>query len=143
MIRSKYFNLQEMTYSHTAILNDIDNTPTEEHLENIKELMTFLDDMRESWGNAIIVTSGYRCKELNEKIKGSKTSVHPLGLAADVKPANNKMDEFKTFVKEWAKDKDFDQILFEKNSQGGRWVHVGLKNKDGKQRKQVKDLSKK
>lgn len=137
---SKYFNLSELTYSTTARKYKIDNTPNEEQKQNLENLMDFLDSLRESWGSAIIVTSGFRCIELNEKIGGSKTSVHPLGHAADIKPANNKMNEFEEFIKEWAKDKIFDQILFERNSKGGRWTHIGLFNGKGKQRRQIKTL---
>ena len=44
------------------------------------------------------------------------------------------MDEFIDFVKEWAKDKMFDQIIVE-NSSKSRWVHVGLYNNAGEQRR--------
>ena len=137
---SKYFKLSELTYSATARKYGIDNTPTEEHKKNLEELMLFLDEIRYGWGNAVIVTSGYRCIELNEKVGGSKTSVHPLGWAADIKPANNKMKEFIEFIIDWSKDKKFDQIIIERGSKGSVWVHVGLYNSKGKQRRQVKSL---
>ena len=131
-----------MTYSHKAVLNKIDNKPCQEHLENLKELMEFLDDLRESWGGAIRVTSGYRCEELNKLLGGSKTSAHLRGFAADLKPYNNEMDKFINHVKEWAKNKDFDQIIEESDS-FNRWIHIGMYNSKGQQRKQIKTIVKK
>ena len=91
--------------------------------------------MRDAWGSGLRVTSGLRRKWLNNKIAGaSKTSVHQIGYAADIVPANGKMDEFIDFVKEWAKDKMFDQIIVE-NSSKSRWVHIGIRNNGGEQRR--------
>jgi hypothetical protein len=143
MYRSKYFSIYEMTYSHKAVLNKIDNKPCQEHLENLKELMEFLDDLRESWGGAIRVTSGYRCEELNKLVGGSKTSAHLIGFAADLKPYSNQMDKFINHVIEWSKNKDFDQIIVESDSTGNKWLHIGLYNSKGQQRKQIKSLKKK
>jgi hypothetical protein len=145
MLKSKYFTEYEMTDSITATLNNIDNTPTEEHRENLKELMEVLDTIREKWGGPIRITSGYRCEELNKKLGGSKTSVHPLALAADMKPYNNKIDEFFKCVEEWAKDEKntWDQIIWETDKSGNRWCHFGWKNAKGQQRKQIKSMTKK
>ena len=43
-----------------------------------------LDPIREAWGKPIIVSSGYRCKELNALVGGVKNSHHLLGCAADI-----------------------------------------------------------
>lgn len=145
MYKSKYFTMYEMTYSTKASLLNINNTPTKEHEANLKELMAVLDSIREKWGGPICVTSGYRCEELNNKIGGSKTSVHPLGLAADIKPFNNQLDKFIECIKEWSKLENnvWDQIIWESDSNGNRWVHIGLKNGKGQQRKQIKSMTKK
>lgn len=76
----KYFTIEELCESETAEELGIDNTPTDQ----VKENLTFftekiLDPLRESWGSAIVVNSGYRCPELNKAVGGSETSVHPLG----------------------------------------------------------------
>lgn len=138
--RSKYFTSFEMTYSATANRLGIDNTPSAEVCEHLKELMTVLDGIREGWGGAIHVNSGFRCEMLNTAVGGSKTSVHKIGYAADLYPWNNKFDAFVQYMKEWAKVHDFDQLLIERNSSGGRWLHIGLYNNAGKQRKQVKNM---
>lgn len=92
----KYFSINELTRSATANRLGIDNTPSEAIRKNLEKLInTVLDPLREAWGAPIIVTSGYRCPALNRAVKGSKTSQHVLGQAADLKtvgdkPENNK-----------------------------------------------------
>lgn len=137
---AKYFNLKELTYSSTAKKHNIDNTPTEEIKEHIEELMEFLDGVREKWGSAIIVNSGYRCPKLNEKAGGAKTSGHLTGWAADIVPANNQKAKFFEFLQEYVKDKDFDELIFEKNAKGSVWIHFALKSIQGKQRRKIKTL---
>lgn len=135
MVKPKYFGLEEFLESSTALKNKIKNYPSWEHIEHLHELALFLDGLRSAWGSGLRVTSGLRRKWLNDKIAGaSKTSVHQIGYAADIVPVNGKMDEFIDFVKEWAKDKMFDQIIVE-NSSKSRWVHFGLYNNAGEQRR--------
>ena len=137
---SKYFSLKELIASTEAYKRKIDNTPGEEEKAHLEELMELMDGIRRAWGSAIIVTSGYRCPELNEAIGGSKKSAHQTGYAVDCVPANNRKKEFFEFCKEYLKDRDFDELLFEKNSKGSIWCHIALKSIDGKQRKKIKTL---
>lgn len=78
-----YFTIEEMTKSRTAELYYIDNTPTEEIIENLKKVMYILDIVRTYIGKPILVNSGYRCKRLNEIVGGVQKSMHTKGLAAD------------------------------------------------------------
>ena len=137
---SKYFSLKELITSTEAYKRKIDNTPGEEEKAHLEELMEFMDGIRSAWGSAIIVTSGYRCPELNEAIGGAKKSAHQTGYAVDCVPANNKKKEFFEFCKEYLKDRDFDELIFERNSKGAIWCHIALKSIDGKQRKKIKTL---
>lgn len=103
-------------------------------------LIDFLQELREAWGGPIKINSGYRCSKLNTAVGGSETSVHPLFLAADTVPLD--MDDFPRyvdFVKEFVKDKEFDQLLIEK-SRTTEWLHIGLRNMYGEARKQIKNL---
>lgn len=78
-----YFTIKEMTKSQTAKLYHIDNTPTEEVVENLKKVMYILDMVRVHIGKPILINSGYRCKKLNEMVGGVQKSMHTKGLAAD------------------------------------------------------------
>lgn len=136
----KYFTIEELCYSTVAKKNKIDNTPNEEIIENLTEFTNeVLDKLRENWGSAIKVKSGYRCPLLNKAVGGSSTSSHLFGFAVDLVPVNGLIDDFFEFVKNYLLSNNipFDQIIDE-HSGKKHWVHIGLKNTKGLQRKQVK-----
>ena len=96
----KYFTINELCWSETASKYKIKNTPTEEIKEHLSELVeNVLDPLREAWGGPIIVSSGYRFPELNQKVGGSKTSSHMSGYAVDLVPENGEIERFFNFVK--------------------------------------------
>lgn len=82
---SPYFELREFIESATAHKNGIVNEPPAEAVENLKALCVHtLEPLREAMGLPIIITSGYRCKALNELITHHSTrSQHVSGQAAD------------------------------------------------------------
>ena len=81
----KYFKFIEMVRSSKADELNIDNWPKDaDIMDNIILTMECLDKMREDYGLPLYITSGYRCKELNNKLKGSKTSQHMKGQAVDI-----------------------------------------------------------
>lgn len=137
----KYFTYEELCYSSTAKNLKIDNTPTKEVKEHLKELVeTILDPLRKAWGSAIVVTSGYRSPELNVKVGGSKTSSHCTGYAVDIHPVKFNNKKFLEFTRNWLKENNipFDQLINEYPDKNGNpsWIHIGFKNREGKQRKQ-------
>ena len=82
---SDNFTLEELIYSETAEKNGVDNTPSEEIIKKLKRLcVKILQPIRDKYGDAIYVRSGYRCDELNKLVGGSKTSQHRKGEAADI-----------------------------------------------------------
>lgn len=84
-VLTPHFKLREFTESATAMKHGIDNRPTPEVVENLQRLCTHtLEPLREKLGLPIIITSGYRTKELNEIIvHASRKSQHMSGQAAD------------------------------------------------------------
>ena len=82
---SPHFSLLELTESATARQRDIANIPPPEAVENLKRLCKgTLEPLRKALGLPVIITSGYRCKELNNIVnRSSKTSQHMQGCAAD------------------------------------------------------------
>lgn len=82
---SKNFTLDEMLRSATAEEQKIwdQYTVTISVLKNLHALTThILQPLRDAVG-PIIITSGYRCKALNDAVNGAKTSQHMLGEAVD------------------------------------------------------------
>ena len=63
---SQHFTLEEFTYSETAQRKGIDNYPTNEAITNLLMLCRdVLEPARDEYGKAMIISSGYRCEELN------------------------------------------------------------------------------
>ena len=138
----KYFDLEEFLTSSVARQKSLENLPSWEIVENLNELALWLDQLREDWGSGIKITSGYRNDKLNTAVGGVLNSLHRKGFAADIYPSNGKYEEFVKFVKEWAKDKKFDQIIEERSGKNSRWVHVGLYNNQGRQRHMIFGITK-
>lgn len=130
---AKYFNLEEFLTSSTARQKSIENLPSWEIVEHLKELAGFLDELREEWGSSVIVSSGFRNKALNKAVGGVEASAHQIGYAVDIVPGNGKFKEFVEFVKKWLAGKKFDQCIIEK-SKRSQWVHLALYNNSHKQR---------
>ena len=58
---------------------------------NVKqELVDFLNQLRLRFGKALVVTSGYRSPEHNKAVGGVVNSYHTQGLAADIRPEDQK-----------------------------------------------------
>jgi uncharacterized protein YcbK (DUF882 family) len=126
----KYFTIDELCKSDTAKAKRIDNSPSDEIIHNLTLLVDkVLDPLRESYGKAIRVNSGYRCSALNKAVKGSKTSQHMTGLAADITVGSIKKNKelFDLIIK---LDLPFDQLIDEKKFS---WVHVSYSSKPRKQ----------
>lgn len=105
---TKNFTLGEMIYSDTAKAKGIDNTPSEEVIENLKALCeNLLQPVRDLYGKAMHVNSGYRSPALNKAVSGSATSDHLVGRSADIKVYNPK--ELHTLVLN--SGLEFDQLI--------------------------------
>lgn len=128
----KYFTIKELISSSAATQHNINNTPTKETEENLKALVdNILDPLREAYGKPIIVTSGYRCEKLNTLLKGSKTSQHRFGQAADIKTVSDTPTENKKLFDLVQKlNLPFDQLIDEYNF---NWVHVSYSPRNRKQ----------
>ena len=115
----KYFTVEELTYSATAKLKKIKNTPNGAIRKNIEILIEQLDKIREKYGKPIFINSGYRCEELNNVIKGVPTSNHQTGCAADLDTRKGKAENQKLYDI-ITRNFNFDECLWENN---GAWIH--------------------
>jgi hypothetical protein len=127
---SKNFTYKEFTYSATAVMKDLDNTPTEEHLQNgILLCENILEKIRAKFGK-VIISSFYRGFRLNKAVGGSSTSQHCYGQAADfVVPGVSLRIVMDWIIKEsgllW------DQVIFEDLQKDGSaiWIHISYDKK--------------
>ena len=81
---SKNFELWEFEISQTAKRLGIDNSAPPDAVINLTHLASALQHVRDKLGSPIIISSGYRCKEVNKAVGGVEPSSHESGLAADL-----------------------------------------------------------
>ena len=147
--------MNEFTRSATAIANGIDNsldiTKADDRkvAENLQYLcQTVLEPLREHFGMPVVVSSGYRCKELNRLVGGVRNSQHLTGEAADIQPLfpaapvsagfaggsslpqGEALKQWFLFIQQHCR---FDQLILE--TQGSRqWIHVSICRDDSRNR---------
>ena len=120
----RYFTIEELEHSDTAVKNKIDNTSNGETRTNlIKLIELLLDPIRTKWGKPIKVNSGYRCSRLNRMVGGASTSQHLLGEAADITVGSSEENK-KLFEMILSMNILFDQLILK---DGGKWIHISLK----------------
>jgi uncharacterized protein YcbK (DUF882 family) len=134
---SKHLTLAEAIKSNTAIRKKIDNTPTPEHLENLKLVAEkIFEPIREYFNVPIGVSSMYRSFDLNKSVKGSKTSQHCKGEAIDIDAdiyGGVTNSEIFNYV---LGHLHFDQLIWEfGDEENPAWVHISYKKENN--RKQV------
>jgi zinc D-Ala-D-Ala carboxypeptidase len=119
------FTLAEMVKSDTALRHDMDNTPGEAEIANLKTLCEkVLQPVRDHFQTGVKVNSGFRHPEVNARVGGSKTSDHCKGQAADIEiPGIANAD-----LAVWIMDNlTYTQLILEFYTPGvpdSGWVHV-------------------
>jgi hypothetical protein len=113
-----------MTKSDTATRFDMDNTPDDHEVENLRILCeNVLQPLRDALG-PIRVNSGYRNGLVNEAVGGSRKSDHCHGFAADIEIEGMSNYALARYI---ADNFDFTQLILEFYTPGipsSGWVHV-------------------
>jgi putative chitinase len=129
---TEHFSLAEMIVSPTAKRLGLSNTPTPEHIENMRYCCEkILEPVRAHFGKPVQINSSYRAPLVNKAVGGSKTSQHVNGQAIDfeVPGVDNKK------VADWVADNlEFDQVILEFYTAGDKnsgWVHASIKKEGG------------
>ena len=137
---TRNFTYEELRRSDVAERRGINNSPrTKEEekrvIENLKALcMEVLQPLRDFLGKPVVISSGYRCPELNKAVGGVRNSQHMKGEAADIHVENTEhLLKIMHFIMD---ETDFDQVIWERNRAGTQWVHVSYK-REGVNRHQV------
>lgn len=153
---SEHFALSEFTRSETAERHHIDNSLdlATEHGKTVTSNLlcicqTILEPLRQHTGCPIIVSSGYRCAELNRLVGGAANSQHLTGEAVDFvlgrKTGNEGLKTEDSGLTEafiWLQDHTrFDQLILETNGTT-KWIHVSLRRHDVLNRQKVLVLKK-
>ena len=127
---SKSFTLNELTKSQEATRLGIDNTPSDEHILNLKILCdNILQPIRDFYGLPVSVSSGYRSPELCEAIGSSRTSQHARGEAADFEIFGVANKDLSDWI---VSNLEYDQCILEFwniNEPNSGWVHCSFSTK--------------
>lgn len=118
---TRHFSLEEMTFSQDAARYQIDNTPGVEEVAQLRRLCVYiLEPLRAALDRPVVVSSGYRNRELNAMVGGAKRSHHVQGRAADITvPGLSALEICQAIVD---LELPFDQCIHE----FGRWCHVSV-----------------
>ena len=136
---SKNFSLGELTKSETATRLGINNEPGSEELISLVSLVhCVLQPIRDHFGRAITVTSGFRSVETCKAVGSSAKSQHAKGEAVDweILGVDNLQvaQEIPKIIDSW------DQLILEfydpKQGPDSGWIHLSY-NRLGNNRKRI------
>lgn len=143
---SANFSLEELCKSQTAERMQLNNNPSDPQIvENLRRVCAnILEPVRARYGVPFTPSSGYRSPEVNRLVKGSKTSQHMRGEAADFEVPGVANYDLALWISQTL---DFDQLILEFYQPGNPhsgWVHCSFReganrrdlltiNKDGRQ----------
>jgi hypothetical protein len=124
------FTLAEMVASQEAVRRGFDNTPGPDALAELKRTAELLEKVRAILNVPIIVTSGYRCLDVNRAIGSADTSAHVQGMAVDfIAPAFGRPIDICRRLQAHAQTLDYDQLIHEFAS----WTHLGRRTGNPRQ----------
>ena len=119
------FSLHELTKSEAALRLNLNNTPGETEVDNLRLLaQRVLQPVRDHYGMGVKVNSGYRSPESNAAVNGSKSSDHCKGQAADIEIPSVPNAELAQWI---MYNLDYTQLILEFYTPGipdSGWVHV-------------------
>jgi zinc D-Ala-D-Ala carboxypeptidase len=127
---TKNFSLVEFTSSQTARsrgLMDFQNNPPLSVIGNLQILSNqLLQPIRDVYGSPIIITSGYRSRQLNAILPGaSPNSDHLFGNAADFK--GNNMARLLHATIGVCRGRPFHQLIIYHDKNFPSWIHISLR----------------
>ena len=120
---SEHFTLEELTHTDHR---ELDNTPNDLEIENLKRLAHFLEAIKQVLGGKpIMVNSAFRSEAVNTAVGSKNTSQHRVGCAADIRvPGMTPDDVVKAVMRSGL---EYDQIIREFD----RWTHVSIPTVQG------------
>lgn len=123
---SPHFTLQEAIVSETAARMGIDNRPDDAMIAALRMTAQFMERVRSVLGHPIVVTSWYRCPDLERVVAGIApgrplSGHHPLGAAVDfICPRYGSPLDVATRLSAMVDPLGVGQLIYEY----GSWVHI-------------------
>ena len=122
-----HFSLRELCHSAIAARRGIENRPGRAALSNLIRLARALEVIRrEAAGESpLIVSSGYRCPELNAAVGGAADSNHLYGLACDFHSSTIPASVLFDRIRRAAQLLEWDECLWEIHG-ATEWIHFAV-----------------
>lgn len=139
---SKYISWNEAVKSKTAEKHEIENSPNENQIQEMKKLAKNVFDPLRVWaGHPIRVNSFFRSPELCLKLKSKATSQHTKGQAIDIDSLGEKTNsDLFYYIKE---NLNFDQLIWEfGDDENPDWIHVSFVNENANRGNVLKAIKK-
>lgn len=119
-------------------LEELANTSKEEYalknlasafreMDKMQALAEFAERVRAVIGSPMIITSGYRCKELNKAVGGTNKSQHVKAEAIDFIPGKKTIAQALFSIKN-STELEYGQLIYEKKGHS-RWIHISMGDK--------------
>lgn len=125
-----HFTLAELTASNTAQRLGLDNTAPQEIVPRLVLTAEMLERIRSTLGVPVIVTSGYRGRQVNQAVGGVTSSDHTQGHAADiVAPRYGTPYQIAKTLAPLVSVLGIGQLILE-GVKGKQWVHVSTRVPD-------------
>jgi len=143
MYLTDHFTTQEFERSSFALRHGIDNKMPNRFIYPATILCEMvLEPLRVKFQSPVLISSGYRCPELNTAIGGAENSQHMFGQAADI--INDNLQELELWLNWIRKNCNYDQLIKERASPSSKswWIHVSCKPEVSKNRHQFFMLNK-
>ena len=140
---SETYDLKDFLKSYTADKEGFSEqySPPDDVVKNLKKLV---DNIIQPLSDKLLhgkikITSGYRCRRLNDHVGGKPTSQHMNGMAADIQFYFGSV-MINIDIIDAVKDLnlEYDQMIWEN---GGKWVHISFN--EGHNRNQHFNLNQK
>lgn len=140
---SPHFTLGELTKTSYHTLDG--NIPSRVSIENLTRLCGRLEILRECYNRKygddehelpVIINSGYRSEEVNQKCGGAKGSNHLTGCAVDIRCTGpEQMIRYACILLDTADENhwELDELIQEKRGTT-YWIHFAIRPKDNRRK---------
>lgn len=122
---TEHFTLEELTRTDNKEFKELNAEQGKKRLYELSKLAMFAEQVRSIVNCPMIITSGYRCPELNKAIGGSSTSQHIKFEAIDFIPKS--IDALNAFCAIALSCFNFGQLILEKRGLG-YILHISMGN---------------
>lgn len=118
---SPHFSFEELTVTNRKYLLEANRLAALNHIEELALLANYiLEPARLALNTPLIITSAYRCAQLNKAVGGAAKSQHLFGQAADFVPQGIALKEAFDILRA-AQYVRYGQLIYE-----GKWIHISL-----------------